>query len=261
MANEKFVITLDIDGQVIKADYDTIYSGLVGALKIKLKLTNWAEETTVLRFMYGEDEPIDIIVSGEYVDVPQNVIRSPGFTLAIGGYKSDGAVLERFVPTNAINIRVINNGYGSPDAGLGRIEDATSLEARLIALLKMGEELDEKVIDLEVSAPIAPSDYEINIPELDELTTEGIYRLHYAIPDGYGTDSYAYCIVSHYSPGGRTNQTLLTENGIYERRIIFMEMTPWTRLATEEYVETKIGDIDTALNNIITKYGLGGDDV
>lgn len=32
-------------------------------------------------------------------------------------------------------------------------------------------------------------------------------------------------------------------------------------LATKEYVDSAIGDVETSLENIIAKYGLGGDDV
>lgn len=196
-----------------------------------------------------------------------------------------------------------------------------------VAKIGTGDGSSNPIIDLEVSSPIAPSNYEINIPELDELMTEGIYRLHHADTTIFPpSHSYAYCIISYWIQPPRANQALLTENGIYERSGNSTEWSPWTKLATQEELNKKldagtetnyvsklsflgytndgighvtnainvydkngnqrmetlfngdtsitqnsenlitsgavydaIGDIDTALENIIAKYGLGGD--
>ena len=140
MANEEtFVIILNVDGQNVSAEYKKLYDGLVGALKLKLSLVNWNEDETVVRFSYGEREPIDVIVNDEYIDVPPSVIKSPGFTVAVGGYLSDGESLKRFIPSASVHIAVSANGYGSPD-NLGTI-DFPSLEGQLIAIARTGENL------------------------------------------------------------------------------------------------------------------------
>lgn len=140
MANEEtFVITLNIDGQNISAEHDKLYDGIIGALKLKLNYLNWNEDETVVRFTYGEREPIDVIVNDEYIEVPPSVIKSPGFIVAVGGYSSNGENTQRFIPSAAIYVALSGNGYGSPD-NLSEIH-FPSFEEQLIAIARTGENL------------------------------------------------------------------------------------------------------------------------
>lgn len=129
---EPLVIVLNVDGQRLEAVHETIYSGIVGALKVKVNFTGWNEKQSVMRFAYGEGIIIDRVIDDEYIKVPDGVILPPGFSIAIGGYTSSGDVLERFVPTCAVEIPVERSGYGKRDTEFGTEEEQKSLSALIL---------------------------------------------------------------------------------------------------------------------------------
>ena len=107
-------------------------------------------------------------------------------------------------------------------------------------------------------------------PELNNCTEHKIYRLSDETGDIKG---WLFC--TNFSGGQECGQVLIDDKGeIYARhqRIIVDDegitsyiWNDWEKYAKEKYVtshiDAKIGDIETSLENIINKYGLGGEAV
>lgn len=103
-------------------------------------------------------------------------------------------------------------------------------------------------------------------PELDSMTA-GIYILHNT---GMAT-GFLFCGHGN-NPDEADTQILLEVDGNLYRRTCFaeysedgrtytMKWTAWDGYTTKKFVESAIGDVETSLENIIKKYGLGGDAV
>lgn len=77
----------------------------------------------------------------------------------------------------------------------------------------------------------------------------------YDIYDGYGTGDFSQDSDYRY-----TQIMLCADGSIKKRRYEHYQWSEWVTVsATAEYVDEKIGDVETSLENIIDKYGLGGD--
>ena len=112
--------------------------------------------------------------------------------------------------------------------------------------------------------PINESISEYGTHNYNEFTTEGIYILREPFKE-----RYKLLIVTkdndHYDEetgeyGHADVQYIFTTYDVTKRIHINGKWTE-TTLSTKAYVDSAIGDVETSLENIIAKYGLGGDDV
>lgn len=138
------------------------------------------------------------------------------------------------------------------------------------------EELESKADKTEFSAmPVAEKIFKstdgilLTEPELDSCIEHKIYRLSDETGDIKG---WLFC--TNFTGGQECGQVLIDDKGeIYARHqrivddegIIGYIWNDWEKYAKEKYVtssiDAKIGDIETSLENIINKYGLGGEAV
>lgn len=72
---------------------------------------NWDELNKEIRFYNSFDKKYyDIDIFQDLVEIPPEVLKGKNFFIAIGGYKD-----ATFVPTSALEIPLLDNGFGEPD--------------------------------------------------------------------------------------------------------------------------------------------------
>ena len=72
---------------------------------------NWDELNKEIRFYNSFDKKYyDIDIFQDLVEIPSEVLKGKNFFIAIGGYKD-----ATFVPTSALEIPLLDNGFGEPD--------------------------------------------------------------------------------------------------------------------------------------------------
>lgn len=98
-------------------------------------------------------------------------------------------------------------------------------------------------------------------PEIDydQYTTSGIYKVY----SDYGDEQYSsILIVKHYFDGSAEQ---IETDGEYAFKRVKDENGKWTKwqkiYVSQKDLDNAIGDVETSLENIIAKYGLGGDGV
>lgn len=98
-------------------------------------------------------------------------------------------------------------------------------------------------------------------PEIDydQYTTSGIYKVY----SDYGDEQYSsILIVKHYFDGSAEQ---IETDGEYAFKRVKDENGKWTEwqkiYVSQTDLDNAIGDVETSLENIIAKYGLGGDGV
>ena len=98
-------------------------------------------------------------------------------------------------------------------------------------------------------------------PEIDydQYTTSGIYKVY----SDYGDEQYSsILIVKHYFDGSAEQ---IETDGAYAFKRVKDENGKWTKwqkiYVSQKDLDNAIGDVETSLENIIAKYGLGGDGV
>ena len=117
--------------------------------------------------------------------------------------------------------------------------------------------------------PVAVVTMPLNSPtftesdELSNLTDKKLYRLQH---DRTGLCGWLFCSQRGGSLPSECDQLLIDcDNNIYRRNSVRQddeyEWAEWERFATVADIESAIGDVETSLDNIIKKYGLGGDSV
>ena len=104
--------------------------------------------------------------------------------------------------------------------------------------------------------------------DFDSYTTDGVYKLWQSgVWDDTLSTQYILCVDTNYE--GHVNQTLIClSNGTIKTRslggeweVISVSQNDIKSFATKTELTNAIGDIETSLENIIAKYGLGGDSV
>lgn len=126
-------INLYINKQSARAEAPEVYSGSVGVLTVTLFGELDTSLVPVLRFIgeSGANSYTAAIDEGRAI-VPHEVIKAPGFSIAVGYYENDGEELVRFLPTEAVYIPVKENGYGEPDEAMSEEADAESLIGQIL---------------------------------------------------------------------------------------------------------------------------------
>lgn len=127
-------INLYINKQSARAEAPEIFSGSVGVLTVTLFGELDSSLVTALRFMHesGDGYYTAALENGSAV-VPHEVIKAPGFSIAVAGYENDGDTVVRFLPSEAVYIPVKENGYGSPDDAVSEEGEAKSLIGQILS--------------------------------------------------------------------------------------------------------------------------------
>lgn len=125
--------------------------------------------------------------------------------------------------------------------------------------IELNTESTNAIQNKAVAEAIARIEYlkEITHEEIDTALTSGIYIID---------NGKQYLLVSDCRPDDYIYQTLIYGTTISMRVYHHNTWEPWMHLADKYYVdmmgqeiEATIGNIETSLENIIAKYGLGGD--
>lgn len=121
--------------------------------------------------------------------------------------------------------------------------------------------LENNTFDGYIAAGLNESDGTVEEFDFDSYTSTGIYKLYEGnTSDDTPPTQYILCVDTSYDEGW-TRQSLinLSTGEIKIRNFIGAE---WKKISVSQTdLDNAIGDIETSLENIIEKYGLGGDGV
>ena len=125
-------IDLFREGQRLLAQSPPLFDGSVGVVTVRVNDRCGEDKVSALRFYTDESDIYSVDITDGEAQVPHEVIKTPGFTVAAAYYKADGENVERFLPTEGVFIPVMKNGYGAPDDAIEGENAAPSVLAQLL---------------------------------------------------------------------------------------------------------------------------------
>ena len=125
-------IDLFREGQRLLAQSPPLFDGSVGVVTVRMNDRCGEDKVSALRFYTDESDIYSVDITDGEAQVPHEVIKTPGFTVAAAYYKADGENVERFLPTEGVFIPVMKNGYGAPDDAIEGENAAPSVLAQLL---------------------------------------------------------------------------------------------------------------------------------
>lgn len=123
------------EGQKLFYEAPHLAGGSVGILKVVYAGELPEGLIPVIRVRHeAYDQCFEIrAAAGEAAKIPHEVIKAPGFTIAVAGYASDDGGILKFLPTEAVYIPVERDGYGAADENVSEEEEARSLTEQLLS--------------------------------------------------------------------------------------------------------------------------------
>lgn len=157
------ILDFCVSAQTITLDSPTdIAAGSTDYLFCRFNFDDdWDGRQKAYRFSYGSDSYSSQENSDGLVKVPFEVINTPYFSVAVGGYKG-----TEFVPTVSIQVRVLPNGYGSADASFESGDDPT--KGLTSQILEAAEQCKAAVISAENTVQAFESAYK---PDIESNTS------------------------------------------------------------------------------------------